>query len=72
MTLVEIQCAAGCSCTGAGHEPIFPAIRVSTARAQLRALGFDTVVEQKWRPLAVADTHFHPFEARALVVQGEM
>jgi hypothetical protein len=30
------------------------------------------VVEQKWRPLAVADTHFHPFEARALVVQGEM
>ena len=40
--------------------------------SELRALGFDTVVEQKWGPSAVADTHSHPFEARALVVEGEM
>jgi quercetin dioxygenase-like cupin family protein len=40
--------------------------------SQLRALGFDTVVERKWGPSAVADTHSHPFEARALVVKGEM
>jgi hypothetical protein len=40
--------------------------------SQLRALGFDTVMERKWGPSAVADTHSHPFEARALVVQGEM
>jgi quercetin dioxygenase-like cupin family protein len=40
--------------------------------SQLRALGFDTVVEQKWGPSAVAATHSHPFEARALVVKGEM
>lgn len=40
--------------------------------SQLRALGFDTVVEQTWAPSAVADTHSHPFEARALVVKGEM
>jgi hypothetical protein len=40
--------------------------------SQLRALGFDTVVEQQWGPSAVADTHSHPFEARALVVKGEM
>jgi hypothetical protein len=40
--------------------------------SQLRALGFDTVIERKWGPAAVADTHSHPFEARALVVKGEM
>lgn len=40
--------------------------------SQLRALGFDTVVEQKWGPSAVADAHCHAFEARALVVKGEM
>jgi hypothetical protein len=34
--------------------------------SQLRALGFDTVVERKWGPSAVAGTHSHPFEARAL------
>ena len=33
--------------------------------SQLRALGFDTVLEQKWGPSAVADTHSHPFEARS-------
>jgi len=40
--------------------------------SQLRSLGFDTVVEQMWGPSAVANTHSHPFEARALVVKGEM
>jgi hypothetical protein len=40
--------------------------------SQLLAEGFDTVLERKWGPSAVADTHSHPFEARALVVQGEM
>jgi hypothetical protein len=40
--------------------------------SQLRALGFDTVVVRTWGPSAVAETHSHPFEARALVVQGEM
>jgi AraC-like ligand binding domain len=40
--------------------------------SQLRALGFDTVVDRKWGPSAVADTHSRPFEARALVVKGEM
>ena len=34
--------------------------------SQLRAFGFDTVVERKWKPSAVADPHSHPFEARAL------
>ncbi len=40
--------------------------------SQLRTLGFDTVVKQKWGSSAVADGHSHPFEARALVVKGEM
>ena len=38
--------------------------------SQLRTLGFDTVVKQKWGSSAVADGHAHPFEARALVVKG--
>jgi quercetin dioxygenase-like cupin family protein len=41
-------------------------------RACLSSCKKATVVEQKWGPSAVADTHSHPFEARALVVKGEM
>ena len=40
--------------------------------AQQRAIGCDEVLERKWKPGAVAETHTHPFSARALVVQGEM
>jgi hypothetical protein len=40
--------------------------------SQLRALGFDTVVEQKCGSPTVADMHSHPLVARALVVKGEM
>ena len=36
------------------------------------AQGFDEALERKWAPLAVADLHSHPFDAKALVVQGEM
>ena len=37
-----------------------------------RAEGFDEVLERRWEPGAVIDTHVHPFDASALVVQGEM
>ncbi len=40
--------------------------------ADLKAQGFDEVLERKWAPLATAETHSHPFTAKALVVQGEM
>ena len=36
------------------------------------ARGFDEVLERKWQPHAVLDAHAHPFDADALVVQGEM
>lgn len=34
--------------------------------------GFDAVLERVWQPGTVLDSHTHPFDADALVVQGEM
>ena len=36
------------------------------------ARGFDEVLERTWGPHAVLGAHAHPFDADALVVQGEM
>ena len=36
------------------------------------AAGSDEVLERPWAPDAVLPVHTHPFEAHALVVQGEM
>ncbi|HEU4350274.1 MAG TPA: cupin domain-containing protein, partial [Burkholderiales bacterium] len=36
------------------------------------AAGFDEVLERRWQPNTVIDTHTHPFAVQALVVQGEM
>lgn len=36
------------------------------------ARGYDEVVERRWEPLQVVDHHRHPFDADAVVVQGEM
>ncbi len=40
--------------------------------ADARAQGFDEVVERRWAPGTVVESHTHPFALRALVVQGEM
>jgi len=40
--------------------------------ASARAQGFDEVLERRWQPGAVLDTHAHAFVAKALVVQGDM
>ncbi len=48
-------------------QPDFQAFETA-AKAQ----GFDEVLERKWAPAMVLDTHTHPFAVRALVVQGEM
>ena len=39
---------------------------------QARTQGFDTVLERHWPPATVLDTHTHPFDAQAIVTQGEM
>ena len=36
------------------------------------AAGFDEVLERSWPPNTVLDTHTHPFDVEALLVQGEM
>lgn len=40
----------------------------ATARAQ----GYNEVVERRWAPNTVLDTHSHPFAVKALVIEGEM
>jgi quercetin dioxygenase-like cupin family protein len=40
--------------------------------ARARAAGFDQVLERRWAPGTVLDTHTHPFSADALVTQGSM
>ncbi len=40
--------------------------------AESRAAGFEEVLERKWPPNQVLETHTHPFSVQALVVQGEM
>jgi AraC-like ligand binding domain len=36
------------------------------------ARGFDEVLERRWAPGTVLDTHTHPFAVDALVMQGEL
>ena len=44
----------------------------STFRSQALSRGFQEVLERRWEPGTVTGEHTHPFEADALVVQGEM
>ena len=41
-------------------------------RDDMLAAGYEEVLERPWAPYAEAPTHTHPFEANALVIQGEM
>ncbi len=40
--------------------------------ATARAAGFDEVLERRWGPNTVADTHTHAFGVEAVVTEGEM
>jgi quercetin dioxygenase-like cupin family protein len=40
--------------------------------SELRAQGFDQVLEKEYPPDAVIKTHVHSFAAKALIVRGEM
>lgn len=39
---------------------------------EARAEGFDEVTQRDWQPDTVVPEHTHPFDAYAVVVQGEM
>jgi quercetin dioxygenase-like cupin family protein len=39
---------------------------------RMRALGYDEVLERRWEPGQVVAAHSHPFDAQAVVVQGEL
>lgn len=43
-----------------------------TFARQSRAEGFDEVIERRWDPLTVLDTHTHPFDVKAVVTQGRL
>lgn len=45
---------------------------IDAFRAQAMSRGFDEVLERRWAPDLVLDTHTHPFAAEGLVVEGEM
>jgi len=41
-------------------------------RTQALAEGFDEVLERRWEPHTVLDTHTHPFAVKAVVTAGEL
>lgn len=44
----------------------------ATFESEMRAHGYDEVLERHWTPLQEVETHSHPFDAHALIVKGEM
>lgn len=44
----------------------------SEFEAESLAAGFDVVLERRWAPDTVVETHTHPFAVSALVASGEM
>ena len=49
-----------------------PSIDFETFRDDMLAAGYETVLQRVWAPGALTGIHTHPFEADALVVQGQM
>ncbi len=41
-------------------------------RDEMRSRGFDDVLERRWAPGTVVGPHRHPFEASAVITEGEM
>lgn len=52
------------------NAPALPSFEAFAADA--RARGFDEVLERRWAPGTVLDTHTHDFGVDAIVTQGEM
>ncbi|MFM8756034.1 MAG: cupin domain-containing protein [Limnohabitans sp.] len=51
--------------------PALPA-HLHEFRRQALADGFEEPLLRRWAPHDVADTHTHPFDARAVLVEGHM
>ena len=49
-----------------------PATTFAEFESAARAQGFDQVLERRWAPQTVIDTHVHPFAVQALVAEGEL
>ena len=49
-----------------------PSPTLEAFKRDAKAQGFDEIVERRWAPCAVVETHTHPFSVRALVTEGEM
>ena len=47
-------------------------ISITQLRDMMLVAGYDEVVERVWAPGTVVDTHSHPFDVNALMVEGEM
>ena len=58
---------AGIHDSGMPLPPSFEAFREEAI-----ACGCDEALLREWRPHTVVETHTHPFDAEAMVVQGEM
>lgn len=41
-------------------------------QATMTSLGYDETVVREWQPLQQVGDHSHPFDVKAMVVQGEM
>jgi len=46
--------------------------RFEDFEARARAEGYDEILERKWPAQSVLETHTHPFDVKALMVEGEM
>lgn len=67
---------------GGQHEPVLGAgdrdsgvnlpASFEAFRAEALAGGCDEALVREWRPGMVLETHAHPFDAEATVVQGDM
>ncbi|MBE2261951.1 MAG: cupin domain-containing protein [Burkholderiaceae bacterium] len=48
------------------------ATNLKAFEAEAVAQGYDLLLERRWAPGTTLDVHTHPFDARALMVEGEM
>ena len=48
------------------------AISFAVFESNARVAGFDEALVRDWAPNTVVETHAHPFDADAVVTQGEM
>ena len=54
------------------EQPMTMTTTFADFETDAKAKGFAEVLERKWAPDTVVQTHSHPFDANAVVVQGEM